>query len=76
MNTDNTTFTWNHRVVRGKDGLLSFAEVHYENGKPVGYSDCFMCGETTETLQTLLAQLTRATQQPIIDEADMNGESA
>jgi len=69
--------TWNHRVVKTKDGndpenpvLLRLVEVHYRGEQPVGYSEPFMCGDNLDELMGLVARLHIALEQPILDEAD------
>jgi len=69
--------TWNHRVVRTQDGndpdnpvLLRLVEVYYGGaGELLGYSEPFMCGDDIGELRHLVARLTEALEQPIIDES-------
>lgn len=71
--------TWNHRVVRVKetdnDDLLILTEVFYdENGKPTGYTEPFMCSETIDGLRELLARLSEALAEPVLDATEMKWE--
>lgn len=68
---------WNHRVIRTQEGndpdnplLLRLVEVHYRDETPIGYSECFMCGDDIAELQGLVERLRIALEQPILDEAD------
>lgn len=67
---------WNHRVVNcpsqnGGDDLFQFQEVFYDDdGKPSGFSDAFMCGNTPEELKVLLGRLTEALAKPALHEND------
>ncbi len=72
--------TWNHRVIEFRhtyaDGEVevtqSINEVHYEDGKPVGYGDPFMCWTVSEgeTWAKLLEQLQQAFDKPVLQATD------
>ena len=71
---------WNHRVVRsiGKQGdvWLEVAEVYYnKEGKPCGYCNSYVGGETLEELEQQFERLKSATALPTLDSAtDFNNK--
>lgn len=67
--------TWNHRVIKkGKDyEYLAIHEVHYrDDGTISGYTERSIpvLGESVEELRTVLEQMLKALDKPIIDKTD------
>ena len=46
---------------------LVFAEVSYRNGKPVGWNQCYMIGDSVDDLRELADRLREACNHPVID---------
>lgn len=75
--------SWNHRLIRMKDGSLIMAEVYYEEDRvtPAMYADCrdiFYCDASEDYFdewETLKAQYDSAFQKPIIDEWQFHQET-
>lgn len=71
-------FTWNHRVLfQANDdpdfSTYRFVEVHYdEKGKPTGYGEPFLLGNTPEEMQELIDRLQKALTQPVVTPSDFN----
>ena len=63
--------TWNNRIVRTEDGTLFFAEVNYMNGVFVGYTTPCMVGDDIEELRRVLASLSAALDQPVLNEGEV-----
>lgn len=71
--------TWNHRLIRfANQGIADngdicdfymIQEVHYEDDVPIGYSNFSVCSETIEGIQEMLGRLTKAMQQPVLDDS-------
>jgi hypothetical protein len=72
-----TDHTWNHRVILhagadAGDDYYCIHEVHYDDGKPVGYTvdGVDVGGNSVEDLRTVLAQMTRSLEHPVLTPAD------
>ena len=68
-----TEYTWNHRLMNcpsenGGDDYFCFVEMHYEDGKPIGYSEAFMGGDTVEEVRELVTRLYGAMGKPVLHE--------
>ena len=63
------TFTWNHRVLRDSYGTMYLAEVHYENGQPVGYTSASVIGDTLDEMRRVLRYMTAALDKPVLDDS-------
>lgn len=68
---------WNHRVVRFVDSagedFFEVQEVYYNAaGKPNGYCDASVCGESMGILREELARFAKAIEQPVIDSTEFN----
>jgi hypothetical protein len=67
---------WNHRLVdmsadNGGDPMLALREVFYDDdGKPMGHTEPFMCGETMTEMLELLERLHVAMNHPILKPED------
>jgi len=63
---------WNYRVVKHKDGetqeeYLEINEVYYNTlGKPMGYCDATISGETLGEIETVLEMMRKSLEKPIL----------
>lgn len=71
---------WNIRVMNcpsenGGEDLLSFKEVYYdEDDRPHSYSEPFICSETKEGLQEIIARMQTAMDRQTLHENQFKGE--
>lgn len=70
-------FTWNFRFVRddasnGGEPWFALKEVQYENGKPVGYGDPCLGGESIEEIQWLTDRWSEASAKPVLDVSEFD----
>jgi hypothetical protein len=69
--------SWNYRIVRHKtepsgDEFFEVCEVYYDDaGKPFGYVDANICGETLDILRADLARIAKDIEAPVLDAADI-----
>jgi hypothetical protein len=64
---------WNHRVVEVDiegEKMFEFAEVFYEDDKPISYTEPFMYSETIDGLRELLKRLEGALEQKVLTQDD------
>lgn len=71
-------YTWNHRLMNcpsenGGDDYFCFVEVHYEDGKPIGYTEAFMGGDTVDEVRELMTWLQGALDKPVLHEDEFGG---
>ena len=71
--------TWNHRIMRHKgadagDDYYSIHEVHYRDGRPVGYTEhgVDVGGNSVEELRVTLERMLRCLALPVLTPADFN----
>ena len=69
--------TWNHRVMLHKgadagDDYYSIHEVHYDDGRPVGYTEhgVDVGGNSVEELRVTLERMLRCLEQPVLTPDD------
>lgn len=67
--------TWNHRVIKTKDGEDDFyyiAEVYYDEDKPRGYTEkpVGACGNSIDELKKDLERMLRCLDKPVLTEND------
>jgi hypothetical protein len=76
MDDSEATFTWNYRLVDRSDKnegepWVEIVEVHYEDGKPIGFSDPSVNAETKELLLENLERIIKdIKEQPVLKMAD------